>query len=413
MSLGPIPILLPDPDAYLRSYARQLGVFERQAALTVQLIAEQSRDPDLLPQARERSAEMIDAVNGQVADIRAIVGRLLPAASAPITDSDAASAETRWPLQHVHYLYRDWGWRPEADDENARTLALVHEVAGVRPLGRVIVLGAGACRLAYDLHRTGASETTVVDLDPLLFAAAETVIRGGRVQLREANAEIDERGRTSRVWTLTAPHGALDESRFRFAIADALEPPFEPHSFDTVVTPWFIDVVPPDLRDFMSTMVDLLAPGGCWINIGPLRYPPERPVPLRFTREEVFELAGLAGFRVDSWRSASVPYLVSKLAARGKVEWVVAFAATYGGEPSSARDGLPAWLLFGHIPIPRDAAGAAAGEADPLRKAVLAALDGRRTLNDVTSEVARAVTRAGVSRADLRGAIRRFLASRL
>ena len=412
LRLGSIPILLPDPAAYLASYARQLAVFERQASLTVNVIAEQSRDPDLLPQARQRSAEMIEAVNGQVADIRSIVGALLPAVTGPVSDRDVASADTRWPLQHIHHLYRDWGWPSGPDDENAQALALVRDVVGDRPLGRVIVLGAGACRLAYDLHRSGAFDTTVVDLDPLLLAAAETVIRGGRVQLREANAEIDERARVSRMWTLQAPQGPLDDARFHFAIADALAPPFEPHAFDTVVTPWFVDVVPPDLRDFISTIVGLLAPGGRWINMGPLRYPPERPVPLRFTREEVFELAAMAGFRVDGWRSASVPYLVSKLASRGKVEWVLAFAATYTGEPESASGGLPPWLVFGHIPIPAAAPDAAAGEADPLRRAVLAALDGRRTLNDVTAAVAEGVSRRGVSRADLRGAIRRFLASR-
>jgi SAM-dependent methyltransferase len=412
VSRGSIAILLPDPSAYLASYARQLAVFERQASLTVQLIAEQSRDPDLLPQARQRSAQMIDAVNGQVADIRAIVGPLLPPAGETISEREAASAETRWPLQHIHYLYRDWGWRPEPDDENARVLALVRAVAADRPLGRVLVLGAGACRLAYDLHRAGASDTTVVDLDPLLLAAAQTVIRGGRVQLREANAEIDERDRVCRVWTLEAPNGPIADGRFHFAIADALDPPFEPHSFDAVVTPWFIDVVPQDLRDFIGTIVGLLAPGGRWIDVGPLRYPPARPVPLRFTREEVFELAGMAGFRVDGWRSESLPYLVSKLSARGKVEWVLAFAATYTGQPASVAAGLPPWLVFGHVPIPAAAPQAAAAEPDPLRRAVLAALDGRRTLNDVTTEAARAVARTDVSRADLRSAIRRFLAER-
>ena len=45
-------------------------------------------------------------------------------------------------------------------------------------------------------------------------------------------------------------------------LADAFSPPFRPGQFDTVVTPWFIDIVPVDMRETLAVIHGLLAPGG-------------------------------------------------------------------------------------------------------------------------------------------------------
>ena len=367
---------------------------------------------DLAPLARERCLGMIDAVRGQTADILQIMKPLLPG-PAPETGT-TANEEPRgfpWPLTHTHNLFRDWGWPSDPDGENEKAVAMVEAVLQDQPLGQAIVIGAGGCRLAYDLHRHDPeSEILVVDIDPLLFAVAHDVIRGGSIRLREANAEIDEIERIDRPWTLKAPHGPLDADRFHFVLADGLEPPLTPATFDTVITPWFIDLIPPDLRDFISTVHRLLKPSGRWLSLGPLRYAPERPVSRRFSREEVLDLAQRAGFHVDAWRTDSVPYLVSKLSARGRVEWVLAFSATKLADPSSpsTNDRPPAWLLFRHLRIPTFATQATAGK-DPLAKIVFSAIDGRRTLDDLTSIV---LSRIGQSASpqEIRDGLRHLLA---
>jgi hypothetical protein len=271
---------------------------------------------------------MAEAVKGQVADITAILKPLFPRDPLEAVE-DGALGDFLAPLTHIHYLYRDWGWPAETDGENERALALVEDAIDGQVLGRTLVIGAGGCRLAYDLHRRGhSSETLAIDIDPMLFAVAHSVIRGGTVTLREANAEIDEIDHVARVWELRAPHGALGEDRFHFLLADGLGPPFQAGVFDTIVTPWFIDLVPSDLREFIGTMSGALTPGARWVSIGPLRYRSNMPVARRFTREEVFDLAERAGFRVGKWKAESMPYLVSKLSGRGKIECVLVFAAT-------------------------------------------------------------------------------------
>jgi hypothetical protein len=258
-------------------------------------------------------------------------------------------------------------------------------------------------------------------MDPLLLAATETVLGGGSVSIREANAEIDEADRVETTWTLTAPSGPLGGNGIRLLLADALEPPVGFGAFDTVVTPWFIDLVPPDLRDFISTVHRLLTPGGRWLSLGPLRYGADRSLALRFTREEVFDLAGRAGFDINDWRTASQPYLVSKLSRRGKIEWVLAFAATkrdaglQDSPPSassavSVGDERPAWLLFHHLPIPRFTGQPPASADDPVRDAVLSAIDGNRTVADLADIVRWHTGRTDVSVGQMRDAVRRYLA---
>ncbi len=347
---------------------------------------------------------MIQAVREQAAGISAILRPLLGEGDANANDSDVPS-----PLLYIHYLYRDWAWPSDPDGENERALRTAQSVMDGKPVGRLLVLGAGACRLAYDLHCADpTAETTVVDIDPLLFAAAHTVIRGGSVTIREANAEVDELGHVDKEWTLRAPQGALDDDRFHFRIADGLDAPFAAHTFDTVLTPWFIDLVPTDLRDFIGEVFRLLKPGGRWINLGPLRYRPEIPVIHRFSREEVFELARRAGFRIDRWIVESVPYLVSKLNGRGKVESVLAFSAN----PVSGTTDTelpPAWLLFRHLPIPVFPGLSMFVSDDPAEQMVASAIDGRHTLDDIAAIIASKAGDTGLTMTQFRKIVRRCL----
>jgi hypothetical protein len=153
-------------------------------------------------------------------------------------------------------------------------------------------------------------------------------VRGGRVRLTEASLKVMEVGEVSRPWLLEAAAGPLKPASFQFVFADGVEPPFADGSFDSVVTPWFIDQVPRDLPAFFARLARLLRPGGRWLNQGPLVYPEQTPFAQRFSRGELFELAASAGFAIDGWSCASMPYLVSPLSGHGKVESVLSFAAS-------------------------------------------------------------------------------------
>lgn len=414
--LGSIPVLLSEPLAYLASCRRQLDRLERQVKRTVRDIQEQLQAADVLPLTRKRCKITIEAVAGQLADVRAILEPGLPGIPRPETRtprSPLARAEAApATLHHLPYLYRDWGWPSEAEGENEQALFTVEEMLGDTGPGRTLVMGAGACRLAYDIHhRYPDAELMVMDLDPVLFAAAHAVTHGESLTIREANLEMGDMNQAVREWSLAAPQGPVDDARFHFLIADAVDPPLDPGVFDTVLTPWFIDQGPEDARDLISTLHRLLKPGGRWVNLGPLRYDLEILASRRYAREELFDLAERAGFRVGPWKSATVPYLVSRLNGRGKLEWVLAFTATRLETPATGHPhvGPPPWLVFRHLPIPTFEGQTLFWSEASMIRMVVSSIDGRRTLDDIARLVAERADQPEISMSQVRIAVRQCL----
>jgi len=303
----------------------QLGFIIQQASETNHALQLQAAEPGLGGATRTRLHALGRAIAEQVADVAAA---LVPVIGDPLPPREGVGLP-RGAGDYISCLFRDWGWSDGHDEENDRSLAAIRRVTRGQDLGRMLVLGAGGCRLAYDLHvQCGATETAVVDIDPFLLAIAEAVIRGVAVSLTETSVNAPEVDPVGRAWTLSAPSGPLGPEVFHFFLADGTEPPFVDQTFDTVVTPWFIDQVPTDLEAMLRRVHGLLVPGGRWINHGPLIYRPDALGIARwYTRQEIFDLAGAVGFRMGAWESAPQPHLVSPLTGRGLIENVLTFAA--------------------------------------------------------------------------------------
>jgi SAM-dependent methyltransferase len=182
--------------------------------------------------------------------------------------------------------------------------------------------------LAYELHlRCRGTQTVAIDIDPYLLVIAKHVVRGASVRLTEASVKVMDGADLSRTWSLSAASGPLQADAFQCLFADGTHPPFADASFDSVVTPWFIDQVPHDLPAFVSELGRLLRPGGIWLNHGPLIYPESIPFDRRYAQGELFELLAERGFSLLGSSRASERYLVSPLSGAGKVESVLSFLA--------------------------------------------------------------------------------------
>lgn len=406
--LSGIPVLLRDTEGFLASCRQQIAYLEAQSERAVAEIQQDLQSGFLLPSTRKRCNALIEAIRAQTADILTVLAPLgtsgPPIVFLPKTHGPA-------PVMYVHYLYRDWGWKAEPEGENERIFKAIQDVLTEGNLGRLLVLGAGACRLAYNLQRSSPqAETMVVDVDPFLFLAAQTVIRGGSLRMREANAEVQDVDAASKEWILEAPDGPLDENKFHFLLADGLECPLANASFDTILTPWFIDIVPADLRNLIAEIHRLLQAGGQWLSVGPLHYRSEIPTSNRFTRQEIFDLLALAGFSLKSWRSESMPYLVSKLNGRGKQEWVLTFSATKLAElPEVQQSHPPAWLLLPHLPIPDFPGLSEFCSDDPAEQMVRSAIDGSNSINDIALQIADRAGETGLTGDQFREIVRRCL----
>jgi hypothetical protein len=294
-------------------------------------------------------------------------------------------------IAHYAYLHRDWCW---GGKENRRTLALLRELLPAEaPLGRVLALGAGACRLPYDLHRTGRAEITVAtDINPLLFLCAKRIMSGEALELFEfprLPVDIDSCAVKRK---LAAP--APIDDRFHLVLSDATRPCFRPRSFDTIVTSWFIDAVPLDIFRLFPLLNRLLDRGGTWLNLGPLMY--KSQLPRLYSAEETIAIAEKAGFVVKARSRNFVPYLQSPSDCHRRVEGVVAFRAEKVADvedleaPSSdgPPDDVPSWIVDPSRPVQLS------GDLRPMIAAhvvaaqVLISIDGQSGIDEIVRRVA-------------------------
>ena len=384
--LGGIACLMPEPSRSIADWRRESQRLNELLERSVDSMEEQLKRPDLLPRTRER-VKLLQ--KGHRDNGERVAALLREAGLAP--DSRAKASDKSFALmEYYDQILRDWAWDREGQTENQLSFdRLVDSLGGDHKLGKVLVLGAGPCRLAYDLHQRLAPALTVaLDINPLLLLVGRKAMFEGGLKLYEFPP--DPRGWDS----YSVEHELRAEggppAHFFPVLADAFSPPFRPGQFDTVVTPWFIDIVPVDVRETLAVIHGLLAPGGRWVNYGPLSYQAERPHNLRYSHEELYELMPLAGFQLVGEPAVTrIDFMQSRAAARGKVVDVINFSArrTDPGTAPAPAGSPPPWLMLPHLPIPRFAGLDGYKPDHPMLVYLVGAIDGQRTLQDLARKM--------------------------
>jgi uncharacterized protein YbaR (Trm112 family) len=305
-------------------------------------------------------------------------------------------------------LLRDWGWDSV---ENDSRVECVREVLPARKsfrAGKLLTLGAGACRLSYDLHLRYAPDLSVaLDLNPLPLLLAGRVLHGETVTLHEFPLAPLNAASIAPTRACAAPQPLAPDAPFALVAADALHAPFKAASFDTVVTPWLLDVVPQSFADWARAVNRLLANGGTWINTGPIAFS-HRNEAWCYGEDEILELVAANGFTVSASERKPVPYLQSPASGRGRIERVLSFSAikTGAADAPERAENCPAWLLDAERPVPDLDELVVASTHRLLQAQILAAIDGKRSVADIAQLVAK---RYGLQRSEAESAVRRVL----
>jgi uncharacterized protein YbaR (Trm112 family) len=240
--IGGIPWLFPEPRQALADWRGRLGLLTQHLASEAKAIRAAEADapaprravgwPTRRPPTTTRSGGCVNC--WRRLDLRSRRRR------------GDARLGTPLPLEQglTNYyvnLHRDWAWGAE---ENAAGLDEIVQVLGgsARGLGRTLVHGAGAGRLAYDLHAAGDAPLTVgTDFNPLLLMVAREMYAGRSLELYEfpiAPRGVEDHAILRKLASPGAARPGLE-----LVAADALQGPFADGAFDTVITHWFIDIV--------------------------------------------------------------------------------------------------------------------------------------------------------------------------
>jgi hypothetical protein len=407
--IGEIPWLFADPRQALAEWRGRLSL------LTQHLASEAAAMRSGLAGARNagtrrRLEHVANAHDDQIARLRTLLAPL-GLEQASIAEATHQGLGTRLPTEQglTNYyvnLHRDWAW---GDEENQAAMQELRSLLGGRfeGLGRTLVQGAGAGRLAYDLHAAGDAPLTVAtDFNPLLLFAARELFAGRTVELYEfpiAPRRIEDHAVLRR---LAAPAPAREG--LLLVAADALQPPFADGAFDTVVTPWFIDIIGEPFARVAARINLLLKPGGRWINYGSLAFSRAAHAE-RVSLEEVIEQLPQAGFSDFEAREASIPYMRSPASRHARVESTLAWTADkVGPAPETPRArSLPDWLQQPDKPVPRTPAFEMQAISSRVHAFLLALINGERSQRDMARVL---VEQRLMSAQEAEPAVRLFLA---
>ena len=360
-----------------------------------------------MPEATRRRLE--HRIAAEAAHIETLQELLAPFnAQIPTTDiATFLALRTRLPpdqglLTYYSNVHRDWAW---GDEENAASTQLLTSVAGDHTPVRMLVLGSGAGRLTYDLHQHYQPQLTIgLDFNPLLSLIAAKLAAGETVHLREfpiAPKSIDAYGIEHALHCEPAAPGLY------WIVGDTHRPPFPPQSFDTIVTPWLIDIIPEQLETFMSRINNLLSDGGVWINFGSLSFQNVHPAQ-QYSLEECQELMTQKGFETATVESRAMSYLSSPVSRHGRSEEVLAWATkkVHHEKKVPKYEALPDWLVRGNSPVPLTQGAQTQATSTQVHGFLLSLIDGKRTLKDIAKI---AVERRLLPAEDAEATIRNFL----
>jgi SAM-dependent methyltransferase/uncharacterized protein YbaR (Trm112 family) len=387
-----VPWLMPDPSSarleWRNRWQMALADLERRHRAARDALA---KNPSL--STRVRLEQLAEGYAAQQRSIRTLLKSLGLAQPADLETYIALKTRLPTALGLNSYeanVFRDWVWGTK-ENKAART-EVNRALLGLERQS-VLVLGAGAGRLAYDLHQhpdedldngTGTGSTVALEINPYLAAVLQRMVAGDSLNLTEFPMAPRSGTCSAMERTLKAPSPVREG--FEVVLADALHAPFAAGSFDVVITPWLLDVIDAKTTAVMAEVNRLLKPGGHWIYHGSLAF--NRPdVVENVNLEELLELADDCGFENVTTTSFTGPYLDCPDSRHGRVEEMLTLChrKVADVEIETPHQNLPDWIATGKDPIPLLPAFQNQAMATRVHAFIMSLIDGNRTLEDMAA----------------------------
>jgi N2227-like protein len=284
-------------------------------------------------------------------------------------------------LSYFQNIFRDWAW---PTDDNKTALNCIKDIWPSQNIEKLVVLGSGAGRLAYDLAKNNlVKELLLIDINPLLLSVSQKMFNGETANLTEINNYPQSIETITKQWKLCAPKGAAPIEA-KHIWGDAINLPFKEHSLTAVLTPWFIDIIPEDFTQFAKRLNTRLQNNGYWFNFGPLGFGgPENGG--TYTKEELKQILDQSGFKIEDWQEKKVDYLNSPLSSQNRTESVILWRAKKIKDMVAPKDfsHYPDWLLNTKMAIPRESQFDSLAAQSQLELQILLSIDGKRSIEDI------------------------------
>lgn len=295
-------------------------------------------------------------------------------------------------LGYFPNLIRDWslGFQNENDVLFEATLKILQETKPVRSENefRVLVLGAGAARLAYDFaHKFPKASVVAFDLNPMLLLAAKSINDGKKIQAVEYSVSPKDSSNPGRTVELSAPHGPAKNLQFVFGDVYAL--PFPQATFDVVLTPWLIDILPRKFDLLAQSIARVTSPNGIWLNSGSWHFSFSNEID-NLGLDEATEIAEQNGWNKRLSNQFEIPYLQSAFDSHRRFETITQFSFERTAQPAAGRptvDDRAVWIQNPNLIVPAASIFNEGSTTHAVKALVLSLVDGQRTLKEIAQIV--------------------------
>ena len=381
-----IPLLFDHVDAAVQGWAARLNGFNQKINEEQEALRHSLKDKRMASATRQRVKSILRAKKAFQEQINIQLRFFNGYDFDPGLNANSALAQNQGVDSYINNIFRDWSWENGENEELIKTLQQVcpnHEFTA----GKVLTLGAGAGRCSYDFHQKYQAEySLLLDINPLLLTVANKIIDGNTVPLYEfpiAPISSESYAALHQCERPSVDGNALPRD-FDYLLADVSNIPLKANTFDTVLTPWLIDIIPMDLREFIPHVNRLLKTGGTWLNTGTLAFFHKNEA-WNYSEEEVIDLLKKYGFEVIGTARTRINYMQSPYSAHGRVEQVFSFCAKkkFDSIPAKPHKYLPDWITNSTLPVPQLDELVAVSSKFLLQAQVLSAVDGARSITDI------------------------------
>ncbi len=338
---------------------------------------------------RVRLRHLLSAKQAYAKQIAEIVAPFNLAGRGSSTTNDLLLSRNHGLTSYITNVFRDWAWHNGELEVMFNVISKLLDEAKVKRFGKLLTLGSGPGGLTSRLEQFYPLDASIrFDISPLFAAIDCAMATDQQVQLYEFPIAPLDTPSTAvlRSCQDTDDCGVknlskLSKQQSAFVLGDMHNLPFTNAAFDTVLTPWLIDILPGALDRWLIKINRLLPMGGTWINTGSLNFEASDPLN-RYSAEETMDLLQQYGFKVQAHSFANIPYLQSPASAHRRMERVFSFCAAKVKEVEPRCEDVvrPNWQLDPTAPVPKNSAWQYACSQHLIRAQVLGAVDGRRSV---------------------------------
>lgn len=386
-----IPFLFAQVETAIHGWSARLNGFLQKNNLVLDSLRKALEDKKMSKLTRKRVKLLLKAKEQYAAQINSRLQFFSKNNCSLDISGNVQLAQNQGVDSYLNNIFRDWCW------ENGENQQLLQAVADVLPTsfkaGDVLTMGAGASRLSFDFHHhCSADYSVLLDINPLLLATARNIIDGKTVSLYEFPVAPSSLENYAILQECKLPDTCNQSQydQFDCILGDVSNVPFADNSFDTILTPWLIDIIPMDLREFIPHVNRLLKTGGVWINTGSLAFF-HKNESWNYSESELIDLLKKYGFEVECAQRKEIQYLHSPHSSHGRVENVFSFSVRKKFDCVVAKPHiyLPDWITNDARSIPQLNELIAASSKHLLQAQVLAAIDGVRSIREIGALLAK------------------------